>query len=308
MNFRSIFLATVQTIGLYAAGFIIPVLGQALALFTPVPVIVAYVRNGRQEGFAVLCASGIIALILGGWKVSAIFFLSFGLMAVGASEGMRRAMKPERIALLGGTLPVAVIGTLFCVYFIHIGKNPVAAVETYLQASIADASRLYTSIGLTDTAALVTSFSDRFIHYFVRLIPGVAIATSVVQTACCYAVARALIRRHQGPVYDAQPSLALWHAPDVWVWGLIAALALILIPKETLHFTGWNFAIVFAVVYLTQGIAIVDFYLRKARIRTFIRGLIIAIMLALPAIVFIIALGIVDVWADVRKVRGYRAA
>jgi hypothetical protein len=58
------------------------------------------------------------------------------------------------------------------------------------------------------------------------------------------------------------------------------------------------------VVYLAQGAAIVEHYLLKAHIKPFIRGLIMALILAMPSIVFVIALGIVDVWADVRKVRG----
>jgi hypothetical protein len=33
------------------------------------------------------------------------------------------------------------------------------------------------------------------------------------------------------------------------------------------------------------------------------RGLIIVLILALPSIVFVITLGIVDIWADFRKVR-----
>jgi ABC-type spermidine/putrescine transport system permease subunit II len=57
-------------------------------------------------------------------------------------------------------------------------------------------------------------------------------------------------------------------------------------------------------VYLAQGAAIIDFYLRKVRIRPFMRGLILAVILAMPSIVFAIALGIVDIWADFRKARG----
>ena len=50
--------------------------------------------------------------------------------------------------------------------------------------------------------------------------------------------------------------------------------------------------------------AIVDHYLRKARIQPFMRGMIHTLILALPSIVFVIALGMVDIWADFRKLRG----
>jgi uncharacterized protein YybS (DUF2232 family) len=103
---------------------------------------------------------------------------------------------------------------------------------------------------------------------------------------------------------DRQP-FALWHAPDAWVWGLIAALAFSVVPHETPRFIGWNLAILFAVLYLAQGAAIVEHYLLKARLKPFLRGLIITLLLVLPpTLASVIALGIVDIWADVRKVRG----
>ncbi len=86
---------------------------------------------------------------------------------------------------------------------------------------------------------------------------------------------------------------------------MIAALVLILAPRESAgFFIGLNIAILYAVLYLVQGLAIVDHYLRKAQIKPVLRGLIHGLILALPIIVFVIALGLVDIWADVRKVRG----
>lgn len=304
MNFRAIFVATIQTIGLYAAGFIIPFAGQILMLFTPVPVIVAWIWNGRREGLAVLCAAGMLALLLGGWHAAAIYFFGFGLMALGAAEGMQKGLKAEQIALLGGLLPLVMMGTILTLYLIRIGKNPVTAVETYLHTNIAEAAKMYTTMGLTEMAAMVTEIPEKFIHYLVRLMPGIAVSASIVQAACCYGIARAVIMRKQGSRFGAQPSFALWFAPDIWVWGLIVALALDVIPHDTIRIIGWNLSIIFTIVYLAQGTAIVDFYLRKGRVRPFVRGLIIALILALPAIIFVIALGIVDIWADVRKVRG----
>lgn len=305
MNYRPIFTATVQTVGLYAAGFIIPVVGQVLALITPVPLILVSLRNGRKEGFVALGASAALIAVLGGWQAAAILLFTFGLMSVGIAEGMRRQMKPEQVSLLGGLLPVAVIGLAVAFYFFRVGKSPVGAIEDYLRTSLAEAAALYTKMGLNDMAATVTSVSDTFVHYLVRLIPAITIATSVTQAATCYSFSRAVItRKDPASPLAGQPSLSLWHAPDTWVWGLIAALALLVVPNGTSRLIGWNLAILFAVVYLAQGIAIVEFYLRKAHIKPFVRGLILALILAMPSLVFAIALGIVDIWADVRKVRG----
>ena len=305
MNYRAVFVASMQTVGLYAAAFVIPVAGQILALFAPAPLIVVYVRAGRREGSVALLASVLLSGLLGGWQAAAVFFSSSGLMALGAAEGMRRNMKPERVVLLGGLLPTAVITLLLSFYFFRAGKNPIAAVEAYLRGSIDEAAKFYTRMGMTEMATYVSAVSDTFIHYLVLLLPGITVATSVTQAVCCYGLARAVIARKpdSAPAFNRQP-FASWHAPDAWVWGLIASLALIVVPQETARFAGWNLAIIFAVVYLAQGAAIVEHYLHKAHIKPLVRGLIVALVMAMPSIVFVIALGVVDVWADIRKVRG----
>jgi uncharacterized protein YybS (DUF2232 family) len=304
MNYRAILIATIQTLGLFVAGFIHP-LGQIFTLFTPVPLILVYVRSGRLAGLTTLVASSVMISVLGGgWQTAAILFLSFGLMAIGTSEGIRRNLKPEQISLLGGLLPIAVLGSIILLYLARVGKNPIMEVEVYLREIIASSAKTYTTMGMKEMADMVTSIPDNFIYYLARLIPSITIATSVTQAACCYGIARAIILRRPGTeTLPAQPSLAAWHAPDSWVWGLIAALALIVVPRETARFIGWNIAILYAVLYLVQGTAIVEHYLRKAGIRPFIRGLLLTLILALPSVVFVIALGIVDIWADFRKVR-----
>lgn len=304
MNYRSTFIAAIQTVGLYAAGFIIPVIGQMFALLTPVPLILVSLRSGRKEGLTALGASVALIVVLGGWQAAAILLFTFGLMAVGIAEAMRRQMKPEQVSLLGGLLPVAVIGILAAFYFARSGKSPIGAIEEYLRTSIAEAATVYTKMGLNDMAAMVTSVTDTFVHYLVRLIPAITIATSVLQAATCYGISRAVIlKKEVSSPLAGQPSLTFWHAPDAWVWGLIAALTLLIVPNETSRIVGWNLAILYAVVYLAQGTAILDYYLKKIRVRPFMRGVILAVILAMPSIVFVIAFGIVDIWADFRKVR-----
>jgi len=291
-----------QAAALYLAGLIIPVLGLLAALFSPVPSILAYVRGGKREGLASIGLACILVSVVAGWQGSVALLLTFGLLSIGIAEGMLRKLKPEEAVLLGGLLPVAAIGILLAAYFAHLGKNPVTVVEEYLRTSLAEAAKMYTSLGLTEAAATINSISDRFLYYLVRLLPGIMIATSVVQAACCYGMARTVIARKQGSSPD-QPSLAQWHAPDVWVWGLIATVTCAVIPQKAANILSWNGAILFGVVYTAQGIAVVEHYFRKAGIHTAFRGMLHAIIqvLALPCAT---ALGVVDIWADFRKVRG----
>lgn len=304
MNYRPILTASMQAIILYLAGFLIPVLGQVIALFTPVPFILVYLRHGRAEGLSTLALSGAVITVLTGWQIAVIMLFSFGLMALGTAEAMRKRLKAEYVALAGGLLPIAIVGAVLAFYFFRVKTNPITVLETFLSKSMAESAKLYTSIGLAEMAALINSISAAFIHNLARLVPGILITMSVLQAVCCFGLVRMLLLRKQeaGIALD-YPSLVEWHAPDSWVWGLIVCLALIAIPVEAFRLSGFNLAIMFSVVYTIQGIALVEHYMRKALIHPVLRSLLHSIILILPTIAFVVALGVVDIWADFRKVR-----
>jgi uncharacterized protein YybS (DUF2232 family) len=197
-----------------------------------------------------------------------------------------------------------VLGAALTYYFVRIGKNPVAVLEQYFQESLKEVAALYLKVGLRETADMVAAVSDKFVYYMVRLMPALAVTSSVLQAACCYGLARVVMLKRDGQASGhGGTSLAAWYAPDVWVWGLILALSLVAIPSSSGRTVGLNLVIVFIVVYTAQGIAVVEHALRKVRIASFGRGLIHALILATPLLVFVTALGVVDIWADFRKVR-----
>lgn len=303
MNYKAILVAAAQAAVLFISGFFIPLLGM---MFTPVPLVLAYVRQGRSEGLSALGLSIAVVGAIAGWQVAAALLLCFGLMAVGTAEGMRRQWKPETTALAGGLLPVTAITLVAARFFLHTNKNPVTFIEAFFKEQRALAAKLYTDLKLTEVAAAVSAVPDTFIHYFVLLLPGIVVTSMILLAAACFVLAVRIITRKPGsaPAITV-PSLAAWHAPDVWVWGLIVTLALILVPNGTVKFTGWNLAILYSVIYLIQGISLVEHYLRKVRVHSLVRGLIYAIILALPpTVACTMALGVVDIWADFRKVRG----
>ncbi len=142
MKYRSLITAILQTSALFVAGIVIPVAGQLAALFAPIPLVLVYLRSGRAQGFIALAASCLLVGLLGGWESAAILFFTFGLMAIGIAEGMRRQWKPEEVSLFGGLLPVAVAAAAIAAYFLRVHKSPVSAVEEYLQSSMVEAAKI----------------------------------------------------------------------------------------------------------------------------------------------------------------------
>lgn len=304
MSMKRLLLSALWAALMFAAGLVVPLLGQLAALFSPVPLIMAYALAGRNRGMLALAVSGLLVMVFTGWQSAVIFLLSFGLMAAGAAEGMLRRFRPENAVLLAGLVPAALLGLALAAAFAKGGVNPVTALEGYLRSSVDEAVKLYTALGLNEAAAAVQAVSESFIYYLVRLTPSLAVATAVVQAACCYGIAKVLLRKNaEAAAFLPATTLASWHAPDTWVWGLIAALGLSAVPWHGAAVAGWNLGVLCGVLYTAQGMAVLEHYFKKAALPAFGRGVLLAFILAMPSLFLVAALGVVDVWADFRKVR-----
>jgi uncharacterized protein YybS (DUF2232 family) len=73
-------------------------------------------------------------------------------------------------------------------------------------------------------------------------------------------------------------------------------------PSHTVRLAGLNLIVLFFVLYTMQGMALLEYFLKRVSIPALARGFILALVLPL-LLVFVTALGVVDIWADFRKVR-----
>lgn len=300
MNIKAALTSAFFSLLLYAAG-IVPLLGQAVMLFAPVPLIISYVRHGRQTGLAAIGLSTLVVFVVGGLLAAVIMLFGFGLLAMIAGWGMLRRLRHEQVVMLASILPTLLLTIFLLTLLINSGKDPIKAFEDYLKGSITEVIKLYTAMGLKDAAAFLSSLSERFIYYFVRLMPSLILSTALLQTACCYGLARSIILRKDGDSSRLVPGpFSEWHAPDKWVWVLIVSLGLILTPAKIM---GWNLVIILFTIYTVQGLALLEYFFKKGGLPPFARGLIMGIILALPSALILPVVGVVDIWADFRKVR-----
>lgn len=306
MPHRAVIVAALQAAGLCIAGLIIPLLGQIAILFAPVPIIIVAVLHGRTAGLAATVIATLLVALLVSWQTALmLFLLGFGLMALGLSEGLSRGMRPETAIALGSILPLAALSAVLLPVMMQAGQDPGGMIADFLRKSLADAEKLYTDIGAPEVAGTIAAAADTVVFYLLRLLPGIIAMTTVMQAAGCYGIARSLILRRRPEVANDGPLLPRWHAPDAWVWPLIATLAVIAAaPRGSgLWFAGLNLAFLFLLIYTAQGVAVLEHYYRRARIPLILRSFMHAVILALPSIVAVIALGVVDIWADFRKIR-----
>ncbi len=93
-----------------------------------------------------------------------------------------------------------------------------------------------------------------------------------------------------------------WVLPEQLVWILILSAILVVTPMEPGRTLGLNVLLVSGLIYCFQGTAIMVFYFSKWNVPVFLRTVIYIIFFfqSIGAILLAV-IGVVDVWADVRK-------
>jgi uncharacterized protein YybS (DUF2232 family) len=111
-----------------------------------------------------------------------------------------------------------------------------------------------------------------------------------------------ILFQKNGMWYPDFGDLSRWKMHDKFVWLLIISGIFVLIPFGALKIVGLNVLVLLLLFYLFQGLSIVQFYCNKKSIPLFIRIIGYFLIFAQQfLLLLVIGLGVIDVWADFRK-------
>jgi uncharacterized protein YybS (DUF2232 family) len=161
---------------------------------------------------------------------------------------------------------------------------------------------LYKSMGVSEENIYNLNKSlDQIRYVLIRILPAMVIASSLFVTWSNLLIARPIFKK-KGLSFPDFGTLNLWKAPDPLIWVLIGCGALLLVPASSFKIIGLNGLLVILMIYFFQGIAVVSFFFEKKRFPRFLR-LIFYSLIALQQIflLFIIGIGLFDMWMNFRK-------
>ncbi|NPU85759.1 MAG: YybS family protein [Syntrophaceae bacterium] len=294
----------------YLAAFFLPFAGSFLIPLMPLPVLYHYLLKGRRQGLIILALSWSIvfgALLLAGAESSMPLFLLTGLAGVVLGELLGRSLSLEKVVLY----PVLVFFTTGCLVFIvHgllTGQAPFAVLEAYVAAGIQDNLRVYGMLSLSpEQIQDIRDQLPELIRFFSSVVPAFAIVMATL-VLWLNVLAGGFLIRQQGGAYPDFGDLTLWKAPERTVWFLIAAGGALLVPADPVRQVGLNVLILCLFVYLFQGLAIAACFFERKRIPLFFRYLFYGLVFAQQYVALTLAvLGLLDLWADLRKYIGER--
>lgn len=140
------------------------------------------------------------------------------------------------------------------------------------------------------------------IALMVRLFPGLTVLAAGTGLLVAWAVYQRVALR---PVGGPAAPFINFRGSDHLLWGLVVPLAILISPaRDTLDLVAVNALLVFGVIYVIRGAAILTWFMRsKSRLGSLGLGLLaIAALFVLPiAGSGLLLLGIVDTWIDIRR-------
>jgi uncharacterized protein YybS (DUF2232 family) len=304
---------TVLTVTLLAV-VLVPFIGPIAVIMTPLPMIFCYFRLGRNQALAALViAIGVVSVVLEllGRSASLPVLAMIGFTGILLAEILQRRYSLEKTFILA-SLALFFSGLGFILYYAAQARiEPSSLVEMYIAGILRENLKLYGQMNISEEQIrLVRDNSAEITRFFVGIFPALALVGAMTTVWFNLLAGRSLLRGSANG-FPEFGDLTLWKTPDRLVWVLIAAGLMMLIPEdwlemvvpgETLVIMGMNILIVCCLIYFFQGMAITAFFFRLKNISVIFRWLFYMLLAVQQyTIVFVIALGLFDLWIDFRK-------
>jgi uncharacterized protein YybS (DUF2232 family) len=288
---------------LFTITILSPILGFLCTFGIPLPTIVYRAKLGRKQGMLVPAGSLVIlVLILGGFSLDILYFLELLLIGYVLYEACEQQISVERT--IGFTSFVAVLAGLIVLLVFSVTSETgiISLVSGYIRKNLEATLILYQEMGMSaDNLGRVKESLEQIQYVFVRILPALAVISTLVVTWTSLLLSRPLLRR-LNLFFPDFGSLNHWKAPDPLVWAVIGSGLMLLLPSNGIKLAGTNGLLVLMTIYFFQGIAIISYYFEKKRFPRILRIFLYALIaLQQFLLLLIIVLGFFDIWLNFRR-------
>jgi uncharacterized protein YybS (DUF2232 family) len=290
-----------------------PFLNFLSLAFLPVPVALLLVSNRLRD--ALICAvAGVILLFIFNYILASVVLVLILAISFDYRYMVSRDKKVS-LALLSVFLILVLSVALFILitslesrqnvlkgmlseyfkYVDNLAQDPL--VKNYQSLLLFDSSQFNTLI--RQTQAIL-----RFIPY---LIPGFLLVFFGIVSLLNYYFSYLFFKRFEVNLKPL-PVFKGWDLHWYWCWGIIIGIIMVIIPRfnksyyMTISAVGLNLIIIFGFLYLILGIAALWGFFERINFRSLWRYIILIFIFFTPGfILFLPFFGLIDIWANFRK-------
>ncbi len=292
--------AAAAAVALYVGPALLPVAGVILCFWSPAPLVTLYRRQGPRSGRRALglaMGGALLAFAASGGAWTGVYFAYFAALALVLGESPFVGLPPDwsvAAAALSATLLVAA-GLLAMA--VVSGQGLGTMWNGFWTAETRLALGLYKQAGIQHQGLQAVAQTLKAIGTLVaHMGPGLVLAGSLLLAWGNLLLSRRL-DTGQRPT-----SLAGWRAPDALVWPLVAALALMVFGGGVWFWVAANLALVLAVIYFFQGLAVLAFWLERKNAPRLLRaGIYLLVAVEVFMAILVAAAGLFDTWFNFRR-------
>jgi uncharacterized protein YybS (DUF2232 family) len=275
------------------------------ALLLPVPLLYYYSRLGRARGIFVFFISLLVVIVtlrVFDSPLTIHYFFLLGSLGLILSEVLRRDYSIERTVLYGvGAFLVLGLSFLLC-YSLILGSAPWTLIESYIFEIVRANIDSYSQAGVPkEHIDIIRENSGYIANSLVNLFPSLILVGS---SFCVWVniLEGKLLFGKKGIWYPDFGDLSRWKIFDRMIWVFIIAGIFVVFPVKAIKIAGLNVLIILFFIYMLQGLSIISFYFKRKNVPWFMRGFGYFLIFAQQILLFlVIGLGLIDVWADFRK-------
>ncbi len=239
-----------------------------------------------------------------------VYYLFFALLGALLGEFEPQAYHMTR--LVGQTVGIVAVCLLFWLLLYTAGNWTafVQGLEAYFVRLLEEVSKVPPGNEEMELQwSLIRSNAPSIAFYAVRLMPAMIFNMLIFVVWLNVVVARRLFGA-KAAWFPSVGNLQRWRFPFAGVWVMIGfALLLVLdiyvVKGEALKLLAINAFLVFGLIYLFQGLAIVAFYLGRWNLSPMLRLLFYSILVLFfqPLSFLLVAFGFFDSWFDFRRLQ-----
>jgi len=302
---RDYFFAAAITSLVFIVVAAISILSSFGALLLPVPLLYYYSKLGRVQGifiFFVSLVAAMITLKIVHSPLTLHYFFILGAVGPLLSEVLRRDYSIEKTVLFGVGASLALGFAFLLFYSLTLGKSPWTLIVSYIFDVVRENIDSYARIGVPQEHLEIIRGNARYIAQALT-----AVFPSLILVGASFCVwlnilEGKLLFEKKGMWYPDFGDLSRWKIFDRMIWVFILAGVSIVVPVKAAKIIGLNILIILLFIYMLQGLSIVSFYFKRKNIPWFIRGFGYFLIFAQQILLaIVIGLGLIDVWADFRK-------
>ena len=300
---KNFLLAFASTVLLALVAALVPLGGMLLIPLVPQPALAFGLRHGPGRASVLLILATALVAYLGGRELAAGYAL-LALMTVLLLYSFGRGWPIERVV---AGAAAGMLGALAAGLSLFYG--PVSAVRdglgTLLKENMDASLDLYGKLGLSsESLDLLRERAPEIVAMVLKVLPALAFAAfAVIALINMFFLLRRFPERRA--YFAAAADLKEWRSPEFLVWCFIlSGFALFLPGAEAARTLALNFFLMIAVFYFFQWLSIVAYYFHHKHVPHFLRSLIyVAIVVEQICTVFVVALGLFDMWGDFRRLK-----